>query len=163
MRFSLRWLFGFVLFAAIGCASLVYASSLYSEVLGAVLGCFLACAIIGSIYGRGAGRAFYGGCAIAGCSYILCLYLPPSIPLPNNLADTAINRLFKVVNRELPAERQNGVWPEGTYHTGGGHYVGRPMWEPFAASARVLATFGATVLGGLAARLFYLHSGSGKS
>lgn len=84
-HFSLCWLFGIVAFAAIGCASLIYASWFFSQLLGAALGVFLIFAALGGVYSRGADKAFWGGCAIAGCSYLAGMYLPKPIPLPDDL------------------------------------------------------------------------------
>lgn len=159
MRFSLRWLFGFVLLAAVASASLVYASWPISDALGAVLGFFLIGAVIGAAYGRAGIRAFCGGCAIAGWAYLVCLWLPkgpidPSSPFPTLAANRAINSLYNVVSRELRAEPINGNL-EGAYYVNNVPYIRRPMWEPFARAGNALIAFVVAIMGGAVARLFY--------
>ena len=161
MRFSLRWLFGSVAFIAVGCMSMVYASWVASEILGACLWTFLVCAILGAIYGRKAERAFWGGCAIAGCSYVLFLYAPNvqrQVHLPTAIADRAIRNLYNVVSKELPAEQRNGTYPEGTYFANSGAFIRRPMWDPFTRSGQVVFAFAVAILGGCMGRLFRSRS-----
>jgi hypothetical protein len=156
LHFSLYWLFGIVAFAATACAWLIYASWFLSEVLGAALGAFLICAALGGVYGRGANRAFWGGCAIAGCSYVASMYLPNVLlPLPDDFAYRMLSRLYDVVSRELPARQQNGLYPEGTYFAPGGAFVKSPSWEPFIRAGNALVAFVVAVLGGIVASRFH--------
>ncbi|HVX09594.1 MAG TPA: hypothetical protein VHC22_00195 [Pirellulales bacterium] len=164
MRFSLRWVFAIVLFAAIGCGALLRASWLLSEALASAAGALLICAIIGSIYTRGPTAAFFGGCAIGGCVYFLCYCLPPDAPFcPSRLADKATRDLYQAISREVPAVPQNGAYPEGTHLNKGRAFVRRPPWNPFETAARVLATFAVAIAGGIVARTLYLRSARNQS
>jgi hypothetical protein len=159
MRFSLRWLFGLVLFAAVGSASLVYASRPLSDALAAALGLFLVCVVIGAAYARTGRRAFCGGCAIAGWAYLVCLWLPrnhidQSSPLPTDAAGRAIGGIYDLVSRELRAEPINGT-AEGAYYIKGLPYIRRPLWEPFVKAGHSLIAFFVALTGGALAHWFY--------
>lgn len=162
MRFSLRWLFGLVLLAAVASGSLVYASWPISDALGAALGFFLIGVLIGAVYGRADRAAFCGGCAIAGWAYLVCLWLPkgpidPSSPFPTLAANRAIGSLHKLVSRELRAEPINGDL-EGAYFVNNVPYIRRPMWEPFSTVAHSFIAFLVAIIGGAVGRLFYRTS-----
>lgn len=159
MRFSLRWLFGAILFASVASASLVYASQPISDALAAALGLFLVIVLIGAAYGRTTIAAFCGGCAIAGWAYLLCLCLPnssinPSAPLPTVAADRAFGKLHELISRELRAEPINGELT-GAYYVDGVPHIRRPMWEPFAKAGHSLTAFLLAIIGGAVALMFY--------
>ena len=163
MRFSLRWLFGVLLLAAVASASLVYASWPISDALGAALGLFLIGAVIGAAYGRADRTAFCGGCAIAGWASLVCLWLPkgpidPSCPFPTLAANRAISSLYNLVSRELLAEPINGDL-EGAYLVNNVPYIRRPMWEPFSRVGHSFIALLVAIMGGAVARLFYRASG----
>lgn len=70
LRFSLRWLFGVVSCAAVGCALLAYATPFGSKL---VLTCTLAALVaagVAALVHRGARRAFWAGFAMVGVAYL---------------------------------------------------------------------------------------------
>jgi hypothetical protein len=70
MRFSLRWLFVAILFAALGVTALLNSNLLFAGVLRAGLILCLAFAILGAINSIGRARAFWCGVAIVGWIYL---------------------------------------------------------------------------------------------
>ncbi|HVX14692.1 MAG TPA: hypothetical protein VHC22_26120 [Pirellulales bacterium] len=158
MRFSLRWLFGVILFVAIASTSLIYSSWWLSDGLAAALGAFLVCVTIGAVYGRSASAAFCGGSAIAGWVYLLCLWLPLGHIGQNDVAptaavDRAVYRLYESISWELRAEPINGDLSTA-YFVNGVPYIKRPLLEPFVKAAHCLTAFVVAMLGGAVGRRF---------
>ncbi|HVX14106.1 MAG TPA: hypothetical protein VHC22_23170 [Pirellulales bacterium] len=69
MRFSLRWLFGVISFAAVACAGLVFPASLRISI-GLAVHSFLLVSVLGALFAPRERRAFWGGCAIMGWFYL---------------------------------------------------------------------------------------------
>ena len=148
MRFSLRWLFGGVAFAAIGCASLVYASEPISMALGAVLFVFLITAVLGAIF-AGRSRRFWAGCAIVGSIYIATAYLPQyraGIQLPRSTTGEMLDWLHQKIVRKAEVEA-----------SARGRLIRAadlPQKAPFHAAGQSLAAFVWTIAGGIIAGRF---------
>ena len=94
LRFSLRWLFGVVSCAAVGCASLAYATPFGSKL---VLTCTLAVLVaagVAALVHRGPRRAFWAGFAIVGVAYLWLVcgswQTPHGHPLRDWLLTTAV-------------------------------------------------------------------------
>jgi hypothetical protein len=75
-QFSLKTLGGIVALAAIGCCSLVYASSTWSAAIYTAAIIFLAMATLAAIYSRQQARAYWVGCALCGWLYLLLIFGP---------------------------------------------------------------------------------------
>ncbi|HWB10117.1 MAG TPA: hypothetical protein VG826_12885 [Pirellulales bacterium] len=145
MRFSLRWMFGGVAFAAIGCASLIYASEPISKALGAVLFVFLMVAVLGAIF-SGRNRRFWAGCAVVGSIYVATAYLPPSyIQLPQSTTSEILEWLHQKIVRkiEVEASAQGRLLHPDFLPIG-----------PFHAAGQSLATFAWAIAGGIVAGRF---------
>lgn len=160
MRFSLRWLFAAMAFAALGCSSLVYASDAMSAGVSGLLWLLLGLSTLGAIFGRRSGRAFYGGFAIIGLAYIASDYLPTAqVSRPSQVVAVAIRRLYSVMKHDAAFDRnswssdkslqmERGVWRSGNF------YVTRPRKTPFYVAGHALAALLLAAAGGVAASRF---------
>jgi hypothetical protein len=146
MRFSLRWLFGTITFAAIACCSLVYASHLIRDALGVAIFAFLTIAALGAIYSVGSRKPFWGGCAIAGLIYLASAYLPPKITTPWGVAGSALKVLHPKVAREIET---NSLDRYGVIQT-----AFRPPLRLFSTVGQMLVAIPWTIAGGGVAHCF---------
>ncbi len=69
MRFSLRWLFGVVLYAAFGCALLASDNDFLHAACVLTFAILSIVAILGAVFARPDRRAFWLGCAIVAWSF----------------------------------------------------------------------------------------------
>lgn len=68
-RFSLRWLFAVVSFAAIGCGLLVYATPLTANLIFSFSLLLLTCTALAAVFSSGQRRSFCTGFAVLGLAY----------------------------------------------------------------------------------------------
>lgn len=160
MRFSLRWLFAAVAFAAIGCASLIYASDAMSAGVAGVLWLLLGLTTLGALFGPQSNRAFCGGFAIIGLAYVASDYLPNAEVLrPSQVVAVVIRRLYSVMEHNAAFDRntwssdkslriERGEWRKGNF------YVTRPRKAPFYLAGHALAALLLAAAGGAAASWF---------
>lgn len=130
MRFSLRWLFGVVLYAAAGCALMVYRADLVAAFcdLAFVALCFIA--LLGSIFTRHGQRAFWIGCVIVGWPFLASFFLRVGYHTPHS----AMWNLFLRFDYR---------------------HKSNPLWT---AGAEAFVAFGCSIAGGLLARWFQRSS-----
>jgi hypothetical protein len=142
VRFSLRWLFGLVAFAAIACLSLIYASPILSKILYAAVLAFLAMSLLGAIYSGRARRPFWGGCAILGCLYVASSYLPLKSTNPWFVAAMTLSDVHENTARRVPLSNP-------------GSFKWNPPQSEFIEAGQSLIAFIVAMAGGLSARWFY--------
>lgn len=131
MRFSLRWLFGLVFYAAAGCALLVCEYASLDPFCVVVFAALCLIALIGSIYSRGEQRAFWGGFAIVALSFMLSGMLPRNDQTPHG----AVGGLLRHVCRK--------------YETGPG-----PISNLDSVGVQTFVAIGCSIAGGLLACKF---------
>src|SRR5215208_3826450 len=76
MRFSIRWLLGMIIFAAVGAAATARPSSWWASGLWTFAIAMLCTSLIGSIVRQGAKRAFWISFAIFGWMYAVLVFAP---------------------------------------------------------------------------------------
>lgn len=150
MRFSLRWLFGLVAFAAVACLALIYTTDPLSYLLSAALFAYLMTAVLGTIFSNRARRPFWAGCAIVGWSYIATAYLPPRVQMPWFATSAILDRLHPKIARRVEFDPPVGM----PSYPGAAYYTESPRGEPFHAAGQALAAFGWSIAGGLVAARF---------
>lgn len=128
MRFSLRWLFGVVSYAAAGCALLVSSYGSLGGLCNVAFAALCLVALLGSIYTRHERRAFWVGCAIVGWSFML-------IGSPNN--------------HRTP----HGAIAAVLFQLSSGHETG-PLGNLRSQEMQAFAAIGCSFVGGLLARRF---------
>lgn len=132
MRFSLRWLFGVVFYAAFGCALLTYGSDPLIAVCRLGFAVLSLIALLGAIFTRQQRRAFWVGYAVVAWSFVLTDTMPDNAFTPPTAIRTV---LFQLSTGH-------------TEHTGLFFYHLRgPAAEPFVA-------IGCSVAGGILAGRF---------
>ena len=137
MQFSLRWLFGAVSFAAIGCVSLVYVSPWVSHALNSAVFAFLMVSVLQAIYAHQR-REFWMGCAIVGWGYVLGHVLIASLP-PRVTAPVSPARAASDILRWLdPILHGQSIPPSAEYHA-------------YYQAGYALATFVWSIAGGIVA------------
>lgn len=146
MRFTLRWLFGAITFAAIACFSLAYASNVIKDALGVAVFAFLIVAALGAIYSAPSRKPFWGGCAIAGTIYIASAYLPSTMTTPWDVAGSALKPLHPIVAREIET---NVLDRYGTIQM-----AFRPPLRLFSTIGQILAAIPWSIAGGVIANHF---------
>ena len=136
MQFSLRWLFGIVVYAAAGCA--LAASSGNSILLASYNVAFSALclvALLGSVFTRRERRVFWGGCAIVAWSFMLSGFLPRN---PNSLR-SAVRSMHSVLTSEAA-------------------HAPDPLFYLREAGEEAFVAIGSAIGGGLLARWFWVQS-----
>lgn len=93
MRFSLRWLFGLVLYVAAGCALLASDYGSLGTLCHVAFAALALIALLGSIYTRHERRAFWVGCAIVAWSFMLTGSLPNNPHTPHGAIVALLFRL----------------------------------------------------------------------
>lgn len=159
MRFSLKWLFGMVAFAAVACLTLVYATEALNCLLGWALYAFLVATVLGTIFSNRIRRPFWAGCAIVGWFYAATAYLPPRFQTPWLATNAALDRLHPIIARTEKIDPPNG---RPTYG-GTFYFVQFPQREPFNSAGQALATFVWSIAGGMIAGYFYSKSARDKT
>ncbi|HVX12332.1 MAG TPA: hypothetical protein VHC22_14210 [Pirellulales bacterium] len=153
MRFSLRWLFGVTLFAAMSCACLIYATQSVQGWLGLALNLFLLLSILGAFYAPREQRAFWGGCALVGCYYLASDRLPSEIQQPRNAVSRALWRIHEKIVRDVPIEDFPAYYT-GDPAVGPPKTVQSPHIGDFLDVGHTLATFLVAFIGGAIALWF---------
>ena len=101
-RFSLRWLFGVVSFAAVSCGLLIYARPILVSVTLSTVLVVLLTAITAAISNSGDRRAFWTGFALFGFAYIWLIFgnwqMPNGSDHPRNhlLSTTVLTWLYSI-------------------------------------------------------------------
>ncbi|HEV3340988.1 MAG TPA: hypothetical protein VG125_11545 [Pirellulales bacterium] len=156
MRFSLRWVFGIVAFVAIGCVCLTSASEVLSKVLASILFAFLLLFIFVAIYGDGRLRAFCGGAAIAGWTFLMSAYLPPvRMPLPWWVSLSLLERAHEKVATETVVADPAASIASGVSFRNGLYYVPSPQRDPFMACGQAIVASALALIGGAVAQTVY--------
>ncbi|HVX12454.1 MAG TPA: hypothetical protein VHC22_14835 [Pirellulales bacterium] len=152
MRFSLRWLFALVTFAAAACLSLIYATGITGKLLCVALFAFLMASVLGTIYATPNRRKVWAGCALLGWSYLATGYLPAiaNAPRPWFVTKAVLDELYpRIVRREtvdLPPEAPMMVYPDGTAVRT--YNVDHPHPHEFQTAGQMIAAFIWSFVGG---------------
>jgi hypothetical protein len=156
LRFSLRWLFIFVAFVAVGLVSLRYASFLISGCLSVVWLLFLMVSILGAIYRREQRRAFWVGCCVFGW----CFAASGTVSGDKTTAlDQAIQSVYEKIQWNT---RADSATVQAHFQSGGRTVMGGPTnivyfprEAPFKKAAETLVGFVVAFIGGVVAQWFY--------
>lgn len=183
-RFSLRWLFAVVSFAAVGCGLLVYATPFTSSLVFTVALLVLMTAALAAALYSGQRRAFRAGFAGFGLAY-LWLSCSSGVMPPGHLRDWLVTtRILAWCYERTPRTRSVVPLPGGMGGPGimaGG--VGgpgmmpgmqgmavapapiavRPDWPEFAAAGHSLFALLVGALGGVLAVRFHRKAASASS
>lgn len=138
-RFSLRWLFGVVSFAAVGCALLVYATPFWSKLTFTCTLAALAAAAVAAFMRHDARRAFWAGFVLVGVAYLWLVcgtWATPCghAPLRDWLLTTAVldwchDKLPHT--RSIPSSPPPGMYPG---MGGGSTMMGGPGYGPMTGT-----------------------------
>lgn len=128
MRFSLRWLFGLVLYAAFGCALLASDNDFLHAACVLTFAVLSIVAILGAIFSRPERRAFWLGCAIVAWSFTLTDSMPANFYTPPAAIRAVLMRL--------------SVWREDA------------LFKLRDPAAEVFVAIGCSIAGGLLAQRF---------
>jgi hypothetical protein len=162
VRFSLRWVFASIAFLAATCATLFYASTIFSHMLALAMFAFLLLSAVGAVYAKGGERAFYGGSAIVGWSLFASIYIPAVVPLPLEISRSMLNRLHEKIVHEVKVNPATAMThyrdSSDGYFKNGSFYVQLPSHKSFVTSGQIIAAFVASVVGGAAGRRFHARS-----
>jgi hypothetical protein len=119
-RFSLLTLFGAILVISVGCAALASASDAWAKAVVSATVLALLTSTVGAIYLPGQARAFAGGFAIFGWSYLLLVQGPWLESMKPQLVTTvALNKLQGVMHEDSGAMLGQAV----TFTGGGSSFV----------------------------------------
>ncbi|HVX15364.1 MAG TPA: hypothetical protein VHC22_29515 [Pirellulales bacterium] len=158
MRFSLRWLFVAVAFAAIGCFSLANASSTLEGAWAAATCAFLVLSVVGASYSRRDQRPFWVGCLISGCSYLAAAHLPEPLSKAVHLLDSGLDNAHELVIHDAVVDAEIGARFGGVYMDDGRILTRWPPKEHFIAIGRLLGAFLSASVGGIVAIWFDARS-----
>ncbi len=159
LRFSLRWLLGFVTFVAVAIVCLRYASFLISGCLAAAWLVFLMVAILGALYRRERRRAFWVGCCVFGWSFAAYGMLSSA---KNAVFDQVIQSLYNTIS--WTAKVDSVTASTHTQEGGEAFFPGPslpctitfPRKLPFEHAADTLIGFIIAMVGGIVAQWFYM-------
>lgn len=146
MRFSLRWLFGIVFYAAFGCALLVYGNDSLNAACSLAFSSLSVVSLMGAVFMRQERRVFWAGCAIVAWSFMLTDALPSNPYTP----PTAIRSVLWALGRLLPPTTDDAS--TSTIFT--------TIYDNLdGTGAQVFVAIGLSVLGGPLARCIWSRSG----
>lgn len=148
-RFSLRWLFGVVSFAAVSCGLLIYAKPILASVTFTTVLVVLLSSTAAAIYNSGDRRAFWTGFALFGFAYIWLVFgnwqMPNGSDHPRNhlLSTTVLTWFYSIAPATQTTTTMvqspggmSGMGMSGSMMPGG---TGNGMM-PGAASGMVMTT-----------------------
>ena len=151
MRFSLRWLLGFVAFVAIACPSLIYATTTIVHLLSAAFFAFLMVSTLGAIYAGCQRRRFFVGCVLVGLSYAATAYVPSGLPMPWGATNAAVDYLHPKVVHKVAGELEPSIFPRTKPSP---FYIELPLAKDFRNAAQIIAAFVWSFSGGIVAGRF---------